>query len=187
MVARSRLAKTARFVNRRRVRQAPGVSASKPSSHGHTRRVKIGAFPKDHHARRQAAELLVEAFPHDNGWPTLELALEEVDEALAPERRCLAALDGDQLLGWIAAVPDYRDRVWELHPLVVRADARKRGVGLTIEGRTVDCYIRMRLSQAAHALWRGNKAEKSYAGGTRSLERRNSRCCAPACCKHGVE
>jgi GNAT superfamily N-acetyltransferase len=91
--------------------------------------VQIVAFPNDPKARRQAAELLVEAFPHENGWPTLELALEEIDEALAPERRCLAALDGDQLLGWIAGIPNYRERVWELHPLVVRGDARGRGIG----------------------------------------------------------
>ncbi|MGE5184333.1 MAG: N-acetyltransferase, partial [Acidobacteriota bacterium] len=86
--------------------------------------MQIAAFPAaDQGLRRQAAELLVEAFPHDNGWPTFELAREEVGEALAPERRCLAAVDGDQLLGWIAAIPEYRGRVWELHPLVVRAGA----------------------------------------------------------------
>jgi aminoglycoside 6'-N-acetyltransferase I len=92
--------------------------------------VNITAFPVGDHARRQqAAELLVQAFPHDNGWPTLDAALEEVEEALAADRRCLAAIDSDgALLGWIAAVPDY-GHVWELHPLVVRADARGRGIG----------------------------------------------------------
>ena len=65
-----------------------------------------------------------------NGWPTLEAALAEVDEGLAMDRRRLAAIDSDgSLLGWIAAMPDYRGRVWELHPLVVRADARGRGLG----------------------------------------------------------
>jgi GNAT superfamily N-acetyltransferase len=41
----------------------------------------------------------------------------------------LAAIDDGQLLGWIAGRPDYRSRVWELHPVVVRADARGHGIG----------------------------------------------------------
>src|SRR5690349_17087418 len=91
----------------------------------------VRAFPgNDETLRLRAAELLVEAFPHENGWPRLDLALEEVDEALVRERRCRAAIDEDgQLLGWIGATPGYRGRVWELHPLVVRANARGRGIG----------------------------------------------------------
>jgi len=108
--------------------------------------MRIVAFPNnDEPICRQAAELLVEAFPHANGWPTLDAAIEEVTEALLPERRCRAALDDDgHLLGWIGSMPGYRGRVWELHPLVVRASARGRGVGselvrdlertLTVEG-----------------------------------------------------
>jgi aminoglycoside 6'-N-acetyltransferase I len=93
--------------------------------------VRIAAFPEDDERLRvQAAELLVEAFPHDNGWPTRDLALEEVGEALAADRRCRAAIDDNgQLLGWIGSLPQYRGRVWELHPLVVRADVRRRGIG----------------------------------------------------------
>ena len=93
--------------------------------------MRLCAFPKDDESlRRQAAELLVEAFPHENGWPTLERALEEVDEALVPARRCRAAIDVDgRLLGWVGATSGYRGRVWELHPLVVRAAARGRGIG----------------------------------------------------------
>lgn len=93
--------------------------------------MQIVAFPPaDAALRRQAAELLVEAFPHEDGWPTLEAAAEEVSEALAPDRRCRAALDdGGRLLGWVGSIPGYRGRVWELHPLVVRASDRRRGVG----------------------------------------------------------
>jgi hypothetical protein len=41
-----------------------------------TRRLNVRAFPRDDDSlRSQAAELLVEAFPHANGWPTLALAL----------------------------------------------------------------------------------------------------------------
>jgi aminoglycoside 6'-N-acetyltransferase I len=74
----------------------------------------------------QAAALLVEAFPH---WkPTIEMARDEVMEALEPDRICVVARAGDQILGWIGAIPEY-SHAWELHPLVVSADARGMGIG----------------------------------------------------------
>jgi aminoglycoside 6'-N-acetyltransferase I len=74
----------------------------------------------------QAATLLFEAFPH---WlPTMELARDEVMEALGTDRICLVARVDGHVLGWIGAIPEYC-HAWELHPLVVRADARRMGVG----------------------------------------------------------
>lgn len=100
--------------------------------------------------RIQAAELLLEAFPHSNGWPTIELALEEVDESLAG-RVCLAARDDDRVLGWIAATPMYRNRVWEIHPLVVRSDTRGQGVGRAL----VDAIAREAVASGVLTLWVG--------------------------------
>jgi aminoglycoside 6'-N-acetyltransferase I len=80
----------------------------------------------DTDAIEQAAALLVEAFPH---WlPSLEMAREEVREALGADRICLIARAEDEILGWIGAIPGY-SRAWELHPLVVRADVRREGIG----------------------------------------------------------
>jgi aminoglycoside 6'-N-acetyltransferase I len=77
----------------------------------------------------QAATLLVEAFPH---WlPTLEVARDEVMQALEQDRICLVAQAHDQILGWIGGIPEY-SHAWELHPLVVRADARRTGVGTSL-------------------------------------------------------
>ena len=74
----------------------------------------------------QATALLVEAFPH---WlPTTELARGEVMEALGADRICLVARADDQILGWIGAIAEY-SHAWELHPLVVKEDARRKGVG----------------------------------------------------------
>lgn len=74
----------------------------------------------------QAAALLVDAFPH---WlPTLEMAREEVTDALGPERICLVARAGDEILGWVGGIPGY-SHAWELHPLVVKADVRGKGIG----------------------------------------------------------
>jgi aminoglycoside 6'-N-acetyltransferase I len=131
------------------------ASANAPFAH-QTRRLRsmqIVPFPtNDDVLRRSAAELLVEAFPHENGWPTIELADEEVREALASDRRCRAALDDDgQLLGWIAAIPNYRGRVWELHPLVVRATAHRRGIGRAL----VQDLERTVSTEGALTLWVG--------------------------------
>jgi aminoglycoside 6'-N-acetyltransferase I len=77
----------------------------------------------------QVATLLVETFPH---WlSTLEMARQEVADALGPGRICLVARADDQILGWIGAIPEY-SHAWELHPLVVRADVRRRGVGASL-------------------------------------------------------
>ncbi|MGH2460013.1 MAG: GNAT family N-acetyltransferase [Chloroflexota bacterium] len=81
---------------------------------------------------RDTAEMLVAGFRehHPAAWPTLEAALDEVRESLAPERVSRVALDdrGD-VVGWIGAIPAYRGNVWEIHPLVVRPSSQRQGVG----------------------------------------------------------
>jgi aminoglycoside 6'-N-acetyltransferase I len=80
----------------------------------------------------QAAQLLVVEF-HEHSpesWTGMEAALEEVREALEPERICRAAVDEHgEMLGWIGGIPEYSGHAWELHPLVVRVDLQCRGVG----------------------------------------------------------
>lgn len=80
----------------------------------------------------QAASLLVEAFA-DTGstaWTTQEAARREVEESLQPHRISRIAVDNDgTLLGWIGAISTYDGHAWELHPLVVRSDRRKQGIG----------------------------------------------------------
>jgi aminoglycoside 6'-N-acetyltransferase I len=127
--------------------------------------MRIIAFPREEDSlRKQAAELLVEAFPHQNGWPTLADAIEEVDEALDRDRRCRAAVDEDgRLLGWIGSTPGYRGRVWELHPLVVAAPARGRGVGREL----VRDLERLLSSEGGLTIWVGpddDHGETSLAG-----------------------
>ena len=75
----------------------------------------------------QAAALLVDRMPE--GWPTLELAREHVREMLDPARIARGFVRGRQLLGWVGGLEHYTNHVWELHPLVVRADHERRGVG----------------------------------------------------------
>jgi aminoglycoside 6'-N-acetyltransferase I len=78
--------------------------------------------------REQAAMLLVEGFDEPRGWPTLELAREEVATVLR-EGFARALVDESSLLGWVGGLPEYAGRVWELHPMVVRREYRRRGNG----------------------------------------------------------
>ncbi len=91
----------------------------------------VSVTPADADVIRQCAELLVEGFQHiPDTWSTLDEALEEVEGMLAPERICRAMVDeAEVVLGWIGGIPGYDGNVWELHPLVVRSSARRRGVG----------------------------------------------------------
>ncbi len=78
----------------------------------------------------QTAEVLREGFQHiPDCWADPEDALAEVRESLDPKRISRVALDGSQVVGWVGGIPDYDGHVWELHPLVVHVDNRRRGVG----------------------------------------------------------
>lgn len=92
--------------------------------------VAVGS--NDHKTIAQMAEVLIAAFEahSPDSWPDMESAVEEVVTALAPGKVCLAALDDDgaTVLGWIGGQPEY-SRVWELHPLAVRPESQRTGVG----------------------------------------------------------
>src|ERR671911_79475 len=114
--------------------------------------------PGEAEAIRQAAELLVEGFREDwpDAWPTTEAALQEVRESLLEERISLVALDENgAVLGWIGGLPSYSGNVWELHPLVVRPDVRRRGVGRAL---VADLEARVR-ERGGLTLWLGTDDE----------------------------
>ena len=92
----------------------------------------IDLTPAHAHALEDAAALLVEGFATHwpAAWPDLESARAEVRAWLGPEHLCRAAVDPQgRVLGWIAGHAQYDGHVWELHPLVVRADRRGAGLG----------------------------------------------------------
>jgi aminoglycoside 6'-N-acetyltransferase I len=80
----------------------------------------------------QVASLLIDGFS-DTGatsWRTRDEALETVHESLAAEGISRVALDdAGAAVGWISGLPSYDGYVWELHPMVVRRDCRRRGIG----------------------------------------------------------
>lgn len=78
--------------------------------------------------RTQAAAILADAFPDENGWPTIELGLAEI-EWIAKDGFVRAALEHHTVIGWVGGLPEYRGRVWELHPIVVAKNRRLQGIG----------------------------------------------------------
>ncbi len=91
----------------------------------------VAVAPSDHALIAQMAEVLVEAFAEHSpdSWPDVPAALEEISDALAPGKVCLAALDdAGAVLGWIGGQHEY-SQVWELHPLAVRPSNQQQGVG----------------------------------------------------------
>ncbi len=59
-----------------------------------------------------------------------ENALEEILDSLAPDRISRIAIDdSSNVLGWIGAISHYEGNAWELHPLVVKPDYQRQGIG----------------------------------------------------------
>lgn len=75
-----------------------------------------------------AAVMLVEEFHEPRGWATLQMAREEV-ATVVRDGFARAAIDGQAVLGWVGGLPEYSGRVWELHPLAVRHEFRRQGIG----------------------------------------------------------
>jgi aminoglycoside 6'-N-acetyltransferase I len=82
-------------------------------------------------AIEQVAAILLDCFGHlPSGYQTLETALEEIQHSFAPDRLSRIAIDdAGTVLGWIGGIRQYDGYVWELHPLVVKAGCRGRGIG----------------------------------------------------------
>jgi len=78
--------------------------------------------------RIQAAQMLTDEL-HD-GWPTLTDAMEEINELLDgdSDSLLLAAVEKDEVIGWAGLLPGY-GKMFELHPLVIRSDRQRKGIG----------------------------------------------------------
>jgi aminoglycoside 6'-N-acetyltransferase I len=82
----------------------------------------------------QAARLLYEAFlGRTRDWQDMASAREEALDSLVEGKISRVAIDDDErVVGWVGAMPMYDGNVWEIHPLVVAASARRRGVGRSL-------------------------------------------------------
>ena len=80
----------------------------------------------------QAAQMLADELPI--GWPSLQDAIEEVNDLLSnkPGALYFAAIENEEVAGWCGILPEYCGRVFELNPLVVRHDMQRKGIGTAL-------------------------------------------------------
>lgn len=92
--------------------------------------MKIIALYADQNLVQQTAALLLDGFQeHWSAWSNIDEALQEVQASLGSDRISRVAVDNDIVLGWIGGIRQYDGNVWELHPLVVRKEFRRQGIG----------------------------------------------------------
>jgi aminoglycoside 6'-N-acetyltransferase I len=105
----------------------------------------------------QAAGLLLDAFRNrTQDWQDVESARREAVESLNEGRISRVAIDEtDRVVGWIGSMPMYGGNVWEIHPLVVAATHRRRGVGRALV-RDLEEIVRQK---GALTLWAGSDDE----------------------------
>ena len=118
----------------------------------------VDLAPGDEAVVRQVAVLLVEGFKDHwpDAWPDVSAALREVRESFGEGRISRVALgDGGTVLGWIGGISSYGGNVWELHPLVVRPDLQRRGIGSAL---VADLEARVR-ERGGMTLWLGSDDE----------------------------
>ena len=114
----------------------------------------------DKAALTEVANLLVEGFREhwSNAWPDLNSALEEVKASLDTERISRVAVERTgRILGWIGAIKQYGGNVWEIHPLVVRTDSHRQGIGRSLIRDLEKCVIK----RGGLTLWVGTDDENN--------------------------
>jgi aminoglycoside 6'-N-acetyltransferase I len=62
--------------------------------------------------------------------PSVAAARVEVRDSLGPARLSRVAVGEDgRVRGWYGGIAEYEGRVWELHPMAVRPEYQRRGIG----------------------------------------------------------
>lgn len=84
-----------------------------------------------HRHRAEIAEMLLDFRPYEYcAWPSKERALAEVDESLRDDKKTISivAVAEARAVGWVAGFQTY-SHAFELHPMVVRFDMQRQGIG----------------------------------------------------------
>jgi aminoglycoside 6'-N-acetyltransferase I len=101
---------------------------------------------------KQIAAMLLDFRPGHRAWPGLEVALAEVEESLQSDkvRFSAVALLENETVGWIAGLESY-SHAFEVHPIVVRHDMQRKGIGRRLL-RALEDFAR---SHGALTVWLG--------------------------------
>jgi len=114
--------------------------------------------PENEARLREVAQMLQEGFRENwpDAYPTMESAMQEVRASLEGGKISrVAVTPGGEVRGWISAAPQYRGHVWELHPLVVKKEHRRQGVGRAL----VEDLVRQVKARGGLTIWLGTDDE----------------------------
>ena len=127
----------------------------------------------------QAAQILTDSIPL--GWPSLQDAVNEIEERLIPGNTLLAAVEDSKVLGWGGILaPTYGGNVFELHPLVCsdRRAGHWQGAVVTPRARSQKPgglrYIGIRRESGAMATSRRRRSQARPAGDSQLRSRHPS-------------
>jgi aminoglycoside 6'-N-acetyltransferase I len=106
---------------------------------------------------QEAAKLLFDGFKLNwpEAWPTIESAVEEVNESISTSKISRIAIEFDTVIGWVGGLPKYNGNVWELHPLVVASVYQNKGIGRAL---IIDLEIQVK-NRNGFTLWLGSDDE----------------------------
>lgn len=86
--------------------------------------------------------------------------------SFAADRISRVAIDyNGGVLGWISGNSQYDGNVWELHPLIVRSDSRRKGIGRALVA-DLESQVRKR---GGLTLWVGTDDEDNNTWGRQPL------------------
>jgi aminoglycoside 6'-N-acetyltransferase I len=109
-------------------RAGNSVVAPSPAAAGGVRVVDLSAAGPQ--AADEVAAFLPPCFARWGYLPSVAAARAEVLDSLGPARLSRVAVGEDgRVLGWYGGIREYDGRVWELHPMAVRPDHQRRGIG----------------------------------------------------------
>lgn len=111
-------------------------------------------------AKEQAARILVEAFKLSApaAWPTMQAALQEVEESFGEDRISRAAMDeSGRVVGWIGGIDAYDGHAWELHPLAVDPQFHGQDIGTAL----VQDFENLVRERGATTIWLGSDDESN--------------------------
>lgn len=115
-------------------------------------------IPENEARIREVAQMLKEGFSENwpDAYPTMKSAMQDVRASLKEGRISRVAVTANgKLRGWIAAAPQYKGHVWELHPLVVKNEFRRQGIGRAL----VEDLIRQVRERGGLTIWLGTDDE----------------------------
>ncbi len=81
--------------------------------------------------KKKAARILFDASKSvtNTSWQTVESAEREVSDCCNAEYLSIGYIAHDELAGWVGLRPMYGTITWELHPIMVKPELQKQGIG----------------------------------------------------------